>query len=233
MELISASSPGMRSAHSHSHVHTIVYILLLERSLLKPTALFLKKFTSCEQERFEENLDALCLNQQRSDINGDVVTSDNVTTLIKNLANLYQQRDKQKIQYQRGAIVEQLVHKLIYHRYNLPSEMCQTNQKFVDNHKNITIQEVDVAALSTTRWKAEGYECKINTHGFDSYDSINLHDLAEAAQQRQYRVNVGFVAFENDRVMELKLANRQLPNCIKVYGLDSIEALQHLTTLDN
>ena len=233
MELKSASSPGIRTAHIHSHVYTIVDILLAERSLLRPTALFLKNFINCEQENFKENLDALYLNQKRSNENGDVVTSDNVTKLIKTLLDLYHQRDKPRIQYQRGAIVEQLVYKLIDHRYSLPGDICQTNQRFIENYTDITVQEVDVAALSTARRKAEGYECKTSPNGFDSYDSINLHGLEEAAKQRQYRVNVGFVAFENDRIMEIKITKRRFPNAIKVYGLDSIETLQNLSALDN
>ena len=72
------------------------------------------------------------------------------------------------------------------------------------------MKEVDVAALSTTRRKVEGYECKVSPTSFESYDGINLTNLADAASKRQYRTNVGFVAFESDRVMKIKLAKLQL-----------------------
>lgn len=126
-----------------------------------------------------------------------------------------------------------MVRKLISHRYDRPGELCLNNQRFVENHKDITVKEVDVAALSIIRQKVEGYECKVSPNAFEAYDCINLNDLAEAANARQYRVNVGFVAFESNSVMKIKLVKLQLPDVVKLYGLDSIEILQHLSFLDN
>lgn len=84
------------------------------------------------------------------------------------------------------------------------------------------------------RRKAEGYECKVSASGFESYDCTNLTNLVDAANDREYRINAGFVSFENDSVMRLKLIRRfQLPAFIKQYGLDSIENLQHLPALDD
>ena len=233
MKLVPASSPGMEAAHRHTYVRTTVNILMQDRNLMRPTARFLKKYSSGEQPGFAESLDALRLFRSRPDSNGIMTTPDYVITLIQTLTKLYQQSDMDKIKYQRGAIVESLVRQLILHRYNKPGEQCLNNQRFVENYKDITVKEVDVAALSTTRCKVEGYECKISPGSFESYDNINLSNLADAANARQYRVNVGFVAFESDSVMKIKLVKLQLSNVIKLYGLDSIEFLQHIPLLDN
>lgn len=233
MKLVPASSPGMAAAHRHTYVHTTVNILLQDRNLLRPTARFLKKFSSYDQQGFKESLEALRLNRSRPNENGIVIVPDHVITLTQTLSNLYQQSDKKKIDYQRGAIVELLVRKLISHRYDKPGEFCLNNQRFVENYKDITVKEVDVAAISTLRQKAEGYECKVSPTAFEAYDRINLNDLAEAALEKRYRVNVGFVAFESDTVMTIKLIKLQLPNVIRLYGLDSIEMLQYLSFLDN
>jgi hypothetical protein len=233
MQLVAASSPGMEAAHKHTYVRTTVDILMQNRNLLRPTAMFLKQYLSYNQSGFKESLDGLHLISKRSDANGVVAAPDYAITLTQTLLKLYQQRDKEKINYQRGAIVELLVCKLVCHRYNKPYEQCLTNQKFAENFKDIIVTEVDVAALSTTRRKIEGYECKISPTSFKQYDCTNLEDLAQAANDREYRKNVGFVCFMNDSIMRIKLAKLQVPNVIKLYGLDSIEILQDLPLLDD
>lgn len=228
MKLIPASSPGMAAAHSHIYVRTTVNILMQDRNLLKPTAKFLKKYFSEEQPGFIESLDALKMNRSRPDASGMVSPPGHVIELTQTLLKIYRQRDKKSIDYQRGAIVESLICKLVGYRYRKPDEFCLTNQRFVENYKDITVKEVDVAAISFPQRKLEGYECKISPAGFEPYDRINLGDLVNAANERQYHVNVGFVAFENDNVMKIKLTNMQLPEFIKLYGLDSLESLEHL-----
>jgi hypothetical protein len=233
MKLVPASSPGMEAAHKNIYVRTIVDIMLKDRNLLRLTATFLKEYTSDDQEGFEERLEALRLSRSRSDVNGIVTAPKHAITLTQTLQRLYQQKNQSQLNYQRGAIVELLVCKLICDRYNQAHEICLTNQRFVENYKPITVQEVDVAALSIPRQKVEGYECKISPTSFASYDGINLKDLAEAANEKQYRVNVGFVAFTSNSIMKIKLARFQLPACIRLYGLDSIENLQQIPFLDN
>ena len=46
MKLVPACSPGMEAAHKHPYVQTTVAILLQDRSLLRPSAMFLKQYTS-------------------------------------------------------------------------------------------------------------------------------------------------------------------------------------------
>ena len=47
-------------------------------------------------------------------------------------------------------------------------------------------------------------------------------NLADAANDGQYRVHVGFVAFESDSVMKIKLVMLELPGIIKLYGLEAV-----------
>ena len=158
----------------------------------------------------------------------EVVSPEIVIRLTQILNKLYQQSEQQ-VGYHRGAIVEALVRRLIHRRYGV-GEFCLNNQRFVDDHgKAITVTEVDVAALSTIRSKVEGYECKISSSGFDPYDSINLKDLADAAYERDYLVNVGFISLESDNLMKIRLQSRQLPEDIKLYGLDSVETLENFS----
>ncbi len=233
MQLISAASPGIDAAHHHIYVRRVVDILLQDKNLLRPTAIFIKNYHSKDQPNFKSSLDALYQLYSRPDQNGIVTVPPHISTLIQLLSELYQQRDRGKIQYQRGAILELLVHHLIQHRYNMSGEQCLTNQRFIENYRDITVQEVDVAALSQIRKKAEGYECKVNPTSFEPYDSINLMDLRNAASERNYRINVGFVTFENDRVMKIKVTKLHLSEHIKLYGLDSLESLQNIPSMDN
>jgi len=236
MKLDSAESPGMRAAHIHSYVTTVVDILMQDKNLLRPTAALLRKYHSLEIEdvkrKFEEDLQSLQQNRSRPRADNTMAPPDYVIKLTQTLHNLYNQRDKQKIKHQRGAIVEVLVRKMIKHRYG-PSDFCLNSQHFVEDYRNITVKEVDVAALSNIRRKIEGYECKVSSPGFESSDRINLISIAEVADEKQYRVNVGFVSFDNDKVMEIKLITHQLPEFINLYGLDSIERLRNISFLVN
>jgi hypothetical protein len=75
--------------------------------------MFLKQYVSYDQSGFKESLDGLLLICSRPDASGVVVAPDYAITLTQTFLKLYQQKDKRKIDYQRGAIVELLVRKLI------------------------------------------------------------------------------------------------------------------------
>lgn len=234
MHLVSADSPGMRAAHSHSYVLTIVDILMQDRNLLRPTAAVLRKYHVLDTEsikaRFEEDLKELQRNRSRPGVANTVTPPATVIRLTQILHDLYYQKDQQKVKYHRGAIIEVLVRKLIAHRYG-PNDFCLNSQHFVENYRNITVKEIDVAALSNSRHKLEGYECKVNPAGFEPSDEMNLTCLIEVADERQYRRNVGFVCFESDKVMRIKLTKYEISNFIEFYGLDSVETLQNLSFL--
>jgi len=102
MKLVPACSPGMEAAHKHPYVQTTVAILLQDRSLLRPSAMFLKQYTSYNQQGFEEKLEALCLLQSRPDVNGTVKVSGHANALTKTLQNLYQQKDQMNKLSARG-----------------------------------------------------------------------------------------------------------------------------------
>lgn len=225
MKLVPVISPGMQLAHSSSYVTTTVDILLQDRDLLRPISRLLKKHYSSASKDLAKDLEAFRLNRSRPDESGNVVTPEHVIILTQLLHNLYVQRDQTRINYQRGAIVELLVLKLIRHRYNA-DDFCANNQRFVEDFKDITVKEVDVAALSKTSNQVEGYECKVSASGFAPYDCINLKDLVSAAEERRYMVNVGFVCLDNDSLMRIKLKHLQPFEPIKLYGLDSLETLE-------
>ncbi len=211
----------MRKAHSNSYVRTIVDILLQHRDLLEDIADVLQTYEHRAQIGLAEDLETLRINQRRQNL----ITPPHVIELTDVLHKLYQQPNE-NIKHQRGAIVELLARKIICPRYG-KDEFCLNNQRFFDKQGNpITVKEVDVAALSHIRSQVEGYECKIKTAGFESYDCINLENLVDAAHDQDYNVNVGFFSLDKDTVMTKKLRHLQPPPCINLYGLDSLEKLE-------
>jgi hypothetical protein len=134
-------------------------------------------------------------------------------------------QSRQKISYQRGAILELLAQRFVCPRYG-QGEFCLGNQIFVDQGKPITIKQVDVAALSHNRMQLEGYACKIKVNSIESSDCTDLAYLADAALERNYRANVGVISFDNDSVVRIKLALRDPLKHLKAYGLESIERLK-------
>ncbi len=223
MKLVPAyGSPRMQKALSHSYVHTIVGILLLHPELLTIVAELLQTYERRAQAGFEEDLDALRINLQRPGSTGQAIPK-YIIELIQTLYNLYQQPNED-IVYQRGAIVEVLVFKLVSYRYN--SGECVSNHRFVDGQGRVITDQVDVAALSRIRKELEGYECKLKANSIESSDSTNLANLANVAQNWDYRANVGFVTFDDVMYMKRKLARLQPAPGIKFYGLDNIGTLQ-------
>lgn len=228
MRLIAAGgSPEMQEALLHPYVKTIVDILLQvqDRSFFRLIAQFLKNYEQRTLPKFEKDLEALHQYYlRRPNSEGLFITPPYIDVLKQTLDNLYRQPER-KIRYQRGAILELLVHNLVCPRYR--SGECSGNQRFLDERgKNITDQ-VDVAALSHDQHQVEGYECKIKAVGISSEDCTNLTALANAALERDYLVNVGAVSFDNDWLVENRLRWHQVLGRIKPYGLDSLLTLQH------
>jgi hypothetical protein len=86
--------------------------------------------------------------------------------------------------------------------------------------------QVDVAALSHAKKQAEGYECKLKVAGIESSDCTSLANLVDVAQQEGYRANVGFVTFDDEKVIRRKIAHLHSSPALKAYGLDNLELLQ-------
>jgi len=226
MKLIAASgSLEMQQALAHPNVRTIVTILLQtqETNFSKNTLLFLKNHFQYILPEFEEDLKAFVdYYQRRPDANGAFIIPQYIIELQNSLEKLYQQNSLQ-IQYQRGAILELLVCRLVSPRYKTGE--CLGNQRFMDEHGRPISDQIDIAALSHSLRQLEGYECKLKVNGIESADCTNLAGLASAAMEREYRSNVGIVSLDNQMHMRRRLQRLQLDPVIKLYGLDTIATL--------
>ena len=227
MRLIAAAgSADMQAALSHPYVKTIVTTLLQlqDRNFFRLVTQFLKQNEQGNTTKFEQDLVFLRgYYRRKPNVEGLITTPPHVDILAQTLQDLYQQ-DERKVRYQRGAILELFVRNLICPRYK--SSECAGNQRFIDERgRNITDQ-VDVAALSHEQRQIEGYECKIKAAGIESVDCTNLIALVQAAQERDYQVNVGIVSFDNDWLVKSRLKHFEVPSSVKPYGLDSIEVLR-------
>src|SRR6266849_10523458 len=227
MKLVPAGgSPQMQRALMHSHVRTIAHILFQyaeHPELLRNVASILQTYDRHAQAGLETDLENLRVNQSRPG-NAGLAPPSHVVELIQTLHNLYQQRDED-IRYQRGAILEVLVYLLVAPRYN--ANECHSNHRFVDNHGRDVTDQVDVAALSQNKRQAEGYECKLKAAGIESSDCTSLADLAVAAQEEDYRTNVGFVTFDDEKPTRRKIARLHSSPVLNAYGLDSLGLLRN------
>jgi hypothetical protein len=222
----------MQQALSHSNVRTIVDILLQHREVLSSVADILQRFVRPAEPGLPRALAGMRALYSRLDEEENSVVPEYITILIETLERMYHQ-NFEKIKDQRGAVVELFGRKLVCPRYD-NKEDCFNGGKLKDDQGQfITIQEVDVAALSDQRRQVEGYECKLKADGLESDDCTDLAHLIKAAQENGYRANAGIVSFDIDNRVRRKLdqirsALQHLPtvNNIEVYGLNSIETLQ-------
>lgn len=224
MRLIPAGgSPQMQRALMHHYVQTIASLLLQHPELLIGVASILKEFDQREQNGLANKLEYLQLNQSRPGITG-LNPPDYVIELVQTLRALYQQPDE-VIRYQRGAILEILAHSLVSPRYQ-PGE-CQSDYRFVGERGEYVTEQVDVAALSQSRKWVEGYECKLKAHGIESVHCTGLTFLSDVAQSEEYRVNVGFVALDDERVISRRISWLSNSPILKAYGLRTIWLLRN------
>lgn len=223
MKLIPASgSPRMQKALAHRYVHTIVSILLQKPELLSPIALLLRRYDQREPVTLNEDLENLRVNQSVITSTGAVTAPPMIIELIQTLSALYRQPDED-IRYQRGAILEVLVCRLVSSRYQ-PGE-CLGNQRFMDEHGRPITDQVDVAALSHALRQLEGYECKLKVNGIESADCTNLAYLASVASAADYRAQVGVVTLDSLIYMRRRLARLQPDPALKLFGLENIPLL--------
>lgn len=227
MKLIPASgSPRIQRALAHRYVHTIASILLHNYELLPPVSFLLRKYDRRTPTGLDEDLKSLCINQSTITDSGAVIIPPTVIELVQVLSSFYWQSDED-IRYQRGAILEVLVYKLVSPRYQ--SDECLGNQRFMDEHGRPITDQIDVAALSHSHRQLEGYECKLKVDGIESSDCTNLACLATASIERDYFFNVGMVSFDHQTYMRRKLQRLHPDPAIKLYGLDDITKLAHIS----
>jgi hypothetical protein len=201
MRLVPAGgSPQMQRALTNRAVQTIASTLSHHPELLALVAPILKIYDQRNQAGLEQDLDHLQLSQSRPSEAGFVLPA-YVVELVQALHDLYQQRNE-IIRYQRGALLEILTHSLVCPRYQ-PNE-CYSDYRFLD----------------------EGYECKLKANSIESSHCTGLTYLAEVAQQEGYRINVGFVALDDERVISRRIAHLSSSPVLKVYGLNTLWLLR-------
>src|SRR2546421_662834 len=221
-------SQEMQSALNNHLVHKIVDILLLIKGqdFFNLVARFLKDHDQHTGPTFAGKLQALrTYHRRRPNTEGRFIIPAYVDELISTLEALYQQ-DEQIIGFQRGAIVELLVSKLICPRCRINE--CWSNIRFVDGR--YASDQVDVAVLSTQRQQIEGYTCKIKPLAIISIDCTNLTALANKAQELDFDFNIGAICFENSNIVAQRVRDRlrDIPfdKPFNSYGLDNILELE-------
>lgn len=222
-------------ALTHADTQTIARILTEhlddDATLLREVARVLRKYTG---EVFSETgFDRF--NQQLTHIyNLYDPTPDYISQLLEALRNLYCHpldrlftNSEGQINSLRGAIVELLGIALIRPRYNQTSDECANSRKFLDQ-KNVklTLQEVDIAAISYVRRQLECYECKLKVLYFDNADRIDLEYVYNAARKEDYAARVEVISFDARSMVMRRLDDLKAADCIRAYGLDTLRELQ-------
>jgi hypothetical protein len=157
-----------------------------------------------------------------------------VTELLDAIYELYHQprsvlfpNQREQINSLRGAVVERLGLELIKHRYRGNDE-CANSRRFLDkNTMEITLQEVDVAALSCQRGELEGYECKLKAMALANHDCLDLECLYRAAAEEEFRAQVGVISFDATKMVERRLRHFQTAPCVLAYGVDGFDELEY------
>ena len=159
---------------------------------------------------------------------------DYVTEILQAIHELYHQPRsvlypnlKDQINSLRGAVVERLGFELIKHRYGRDDE-CANSKRFVDQrNKPITLQEIDIAALSYERRQLEGYECKMKAISLENHDRLDLEYLHRAATEEDYLVQVGAISLDPSKLVEKRLRRLDASRCIVAFGVDVLNELQY------
>jgi len=180
----------------------------------------LQKYDQRAQGGFQEELEALRRRHNSFDAGGKPQTPPYISELVQVLHALYQQSNED-IRYQRGAIVELLAYEIVRPRYQ-PGE-CVSNYRFV--YGKYFSDQIDVAALSLTLRRIEGYECKLKVDSIENSNCTNLACLAEIAQQQDYHTHVGIISFDRSQTMKHKLQRFQPAMSIHLYGVDNLAEL--------
>lgn len=126
-----------------------------------------------------------------------------------------------------GAVVERLGLELIKNRYQKTDE-CANSRRFIDQHnKIITLQEIDIAALSHDRHELETYECKIKAMSLENHDCLDLTYLHQVATTEDYQAQVGVISLDPSKLVERCLKRLHAASCIQAYGVDTLYELEY------
>ncbi len=215
----------LQQALSHTYVRDIVNFLLTHENLLPDIAEILQTCVQKDPPELAVKLHAIHTIYAYIDDEGHLVLSGDIAKLIQTLENFYRQ-PKEKIEDQRGAIVELLGCRLVCLRYQ-GSPNCANSRRFVDEQQRyITIQEVDVAALSDYPKQLEAYECKMRVNKLETHDCNDLTYLAKEALKYGYHANVGIISFDPSPMIRRKLKQLHADPRIRSYGIDCLMTLR-------
>ncbi len=228
MKLVDApGSQDMINAIDHPIVRDIVNILLSQiedQIFFRSVALFLKAHERKTTPGFAIKLDALRRHgQTRPNAEGLFVSPPYVDELVITLEELYAQAQN-KINFQRGAIVELLAFNLVEPRCQINE--CFGNYRFLYEQNSHFTDQIDVAVLSERKRQIEAYTCKINPNGIKSEDCYNLIDLAKEAREQNYDIYTGAVSFDHSQIIEQRLRGFQGTESIKAYGINNMRELE-------
>lgn len=216
----------LQRALAHAYVTTLVNIFVNHLDTMMVVADVLQTLVQRDPPELKEKLKGIYDYYRDVDEDGTIFVPQHISKLIETLEKLYHQNNE-LITVQRGAIVELLGNKLICPRYGA-NDFCSNSRRFVDEQgRDITIQEVDIAAISHFRQQAEAYECKMRSNKLERDDCDDLKEVVEASKQRSYRADVGVITFDVDEIVRKKLKRLDAPEYIKHYGLESIWKLQN------
>lgn len=157
-----------------------------------------------------------------------------ISELLHALHELYYQprhglyrRIEEQINSLRGAVVELLGIALIKPRYSQEDE-CANSRYFVDQkNQKITLQEVDIAALSSARHQLEGYECKMKAISLMNDDCSDLEYLYIRAEEEEYQAHVGVISLDPSKMVIRRLEHLSAASCIQAYGVDMLGELRN------
>ncbi len=214
-------------ALEHIFVQNIADILLNHNDTLPVVAEILQAYVGREQPGLTEKLDAINMFYSDIDDSGNITIPQHISQLTRMLELLYQQKNDETINNQRGAIVEVLGRKLICSRYDR-NDTCLNSGRFKDNQgRDLTYQELDVAAFSANRLLVEAYECKLRANKLEKDDCDDLESLSKFSEERDCQAHVGVICFDSDAIVRKQLQRLRSANCIRVYGLESIPKLRN------
>ncbi|MEO7022248.1 MAG: hypothetical protein ABI234_19020 [Ktedonobacteraceae bacterium] len=221
----------------HVHTQTIARIFsehISDFVLIIAIAQVLQKCTGEMHDDLDQKLTNIRNLYQQNSSKVHIPVPDYIIELLQALHELYYQpRNRlykqvgEQINSLRGAVVELIGLKLIKPRYNQEDE-CANSRRFVDRHNTkITLQEVDIAALSHTRHQLEGYECKTKAVALMNDDRIDLEYLYKAALEENYQAHVGVISLDPTKMVLKRLRHLGADDCVQAYGVDMLRDLHY------
>ena len=239
MKLIRAEGHQQQQwALANPHTQTIARILSEhideDHALLLSVAGILQNLHGEKYENLTQELENIRDSYNVADSERETTIPDYAVEIIQAIHELYHQprsvlypNMREQINSLRGAVVERLGLELIKHRYQATDE-CANSRRFVDQHnKVITLQEIDIAALSHNRHELEAYECKIKALSLENHDCLDLAYLHQVAGTEDYQTQVGVILLDPSRAVEKRLRWLHAAPCIQAYGVDTLNELEY------